>query len=288
MMFWRLTRFILDGRAKFDEANLGFDLETPPRDGISPGHYRLISKEHENVPGAFLYRLSHPLGEYVTEAGKSLPTPAARVRFDISSRPTRIALVEAQKGRSGWLHLRRLTIDSFEREEHLLFSGVDDDGRSLDQETLEKMFHCEAKAEPLASVPSDVESRLAAEAERHAQATISRSLETNNRHFQEAREKLEKWADDMVLAAEKELKDTKERIKALTRQARLATTTEEQHGLQKQIQELERQKRRQRQRIFDVEDEIMAKRDGLIEKLEKRMRQRTNVEPLFTIRWSVV
>jgi chromosome segregation ATPase len=178
-------------------------------------------------------------------------------------------------------------VTRFHHQLRLLFSGFDD-GRSLDQETLEKMFHCEAKAEPLASVPSDVESRLAAEAERHVQATISRSLETNNRHFQEAREKLEKWADDLVLAAEKELKDTKERIKALTRQARLATTTEEQHTLQKQIQELEKQKRRQRQRIFDVEDEIMAKRDELIERLEKRMRQRTNVEPLFTIRWSVV
>jgi len=288
MMFWRLTRFVLDGRAKFDEANLGFDLETPPRDGIPPGHYRLISKEHENVPGAFLYRLSHPLGEYVIEAGKNLPTPVAHLRFDISGRPKRIALVEAQKGRSGWLHLQRLVIDSFERDEYLLFSGIDDEGRALDQETMEKMFHCEAKAEPLASARADVESRLAAEAERHVQATISRSLEENNRHFQEAREKLERWADDMLLAAEKELKDTKERIKALTRQARLATTTEEQHALQKQIQELERQKRRQRQRIFDVEDEIMAKRDSLIEKLEKRMRQRTNVEPLFTIRWSVV
>lgn len=32
----------------------------------------------------------------------------------------------------------------------------------------------------------------------------------------------------------------------------------------------------------------MAKRGGLIEKLEKRMRQPTNVEPLFTIRSSVV
>ncbi|GIW56609.1 MAG: helicase SNF2 [Nitrospiraceae bacterium] len=288
MMFWRLTKFVLDGRAKFDEANLTFDLETPPRDGIPPGHYRLISKEHENVPGAFLYRLSHPLGEYVVETGKTLATPLARVTFDISGRPTRIALVEALKGRSGWLHLQRLTIDSFEREEYLLFSDIDDDGRSLDQETMEKMFHCEARAEPLPSLPSDVEARLAAEADRHAQATISRSLETNNRHFHEAREKLEKWADDMVLAAEKELKDTKERIKALTRQARLATTTEEQHALQKQIQELEKQKRRQRQRIFDVEDEIMAKRDDLIEKLEKRMRQRTSVEPLFTIRWSVV
>ncbi len=288
MMFWRLTRFILDGRAKFDGANLGFDLETPPREGIMGGHYRLISKEHENVPGAFLYRLSHPLGEYVVETGKGLPTPAAHVTFDISGRPTRIVLVEALKGHSGWLHLQRLIIDSFEREEYLLFSGVDDGGRSLDQETLEKMFHCEAEAEALPSVPSDVEARLAAEADRHAKATISRSLEENNRHFQEARERLERWADDMVVAAEKELKDTKERIKALTRQARLATTTEEQHGLQNQIQELEKQKRRQRQRIFDVEDEIMAKRDGLIEKLEKRMRQRTNVEPLFTIRWSVV
>ncbi len=288
MMFWRLTRFVLDGRAKFDEAKLTFELENPPHEDIKPGHYRLISKEHENVPGAFLYRLSHPLGEYVVETGKALDTPVAHVTFDISGRPTRIALVAALKGRSGWLHLQRLVIDSFEREEYLLFSGFDDEGRSLDQETTGKLFHCEAKAEPLPALPPDIEARLAAEADRHAKATISRSLETNNRHFQEAREKLEKWADDMVLAAEKELKDTKERIKALTRQARLATTIEEQHALQKQIQELEKQKRRQRQRIFEVEDEIMAKRDELIARLEKRMHQRTTVEPLFTIRWSVV
>ncbi len=288
MMFWRLTQFILDGRAKFDDANLRFDLETPPRDGIQPGHYRLISKEHENIAGAFLYRLSHPLGEYVVEAAKSLPTPTARVTFDISGRPTRIVLIEALKGRSGWLHLQRLVIDSFEQEEYLLFSGVDEDGRSLDQETIEKMFHCEARAEPLPSLPSDIEARLKAEADRHAKATISRSLEENNRHFHEARERLERWADDMIVAAEKELKDTKERIKTLNRQARLATTTEEQHAIQEQVKELEKHKRRQRQRIFDVEDEIMAKRDGLIEKLEKRMRQRTSVEPLFTIRWTVV
>ncbi len=288
MMFWRLTQFVLDRHATFDETNLLFDLHTPPQEGILPGHYRLISKDHENVPGTFLYRLSHPLGEYVVETGKNLPTPAARVTFNITGRPARIVLVEALKGRSGWLHLQRLVIDSFEREEYLLFSGIDDDGRSLDQETMEKLFHCDAKTEPLLSLPSDVEARLAAEADRHARATISRSLETNNRHFQEAREKLEKWAEDMVLAAEKELKDTKERIKALTRQARLAATTEEQHALQKQIQELEKLKRRQRQRIFEVEDEIMARRDGLIEKLEKRMQQRTSVEPLFTLRWSVV
>jgi len=74
----------------------------------------------------------------------------------------------------------------------------------------------------------------------------------------------------------------------LTRQARLSTTIEEQHARQKQIQELEKQKRRQRQRIFDVEDEIMARRDELIARLEKRIHRRSSVQPLFTISWSVV
>lgn len=288
MMFWRLTRVILDGRARFNEPELTFDLVQPPREDIPPGTYHMISKERENVPGVFLYRLSHPLGEYVVQAGKNLPTGLAHVRFNISDRPTRIALVENLKGRSGWLHLQRLVIDSFEREEYLLFSGVDDDGHSLDQETMEKLFLCDADVVPLSSIPPDVHARLVADAEQHMKATIARSLETNNQHFQEARDKLDKWADDMVRAAEKELADTKERIKTLSRQARLSPTVEEQLALQKQIQELEKEKRRLRQRIFDVEDDISKKRDELIRKLEKRMCQQTSVEPLFTIRWSVV
>jgi len=43
---------------------------------------------------------------------------------------------------------------------------------------------------------------------------------------------LEKWAEDMVLSAEKVSADTKEQIKALRRQARQAVTLEEQHAIQ--------------------------------------------------------
>ena len=136
-----------------------------------------------------------------------------------------------------------------------------------------------------AQVPAEVEQRLAAEAERHADATVSRSLEQNSRHFMEARERLEKWADDMVLAAEKALRDTKEQIKALRRDARQAETLEAQHEIQQKMQKLERQQRHQRQDIFRVEDEIMAKRDALIGELERRLAQRTQTERLFTVRW---
>jgi hypothetical protein len=91
----------------------------------------------------------------------------------------------------------------------------------------------------------------------------------------------------MVLSAEKALADTKEQIKALRRQARQAVTLAEQHEIQEKIQKLERQQRRQRQDIFKAEDEIMEKRDGLIDSLERRLAQRTETETLFTIRWAV-
>ena len=101
-------------------------------------------------------------------------------------------------------------------------------------------------------------------------------------------EKLEAWADDMVLATEKALRDTKETIKALTRDARQATNLEEQHRIQEEIARLEGVKRRQRKEIFDAEDEINDRRDSLISTLEKRLVQRTETEPLFAIRWEVI
>ena len=107
-------------------------------------------------------------------------------------------------------------------------------------------------------------------------------------HFNEAREKLEKWADDLVLAAEKALKDTKVQIKILQRQARLATHLDEQHDIQQKIQKLEKQQRRQRQEIFQVEDSIIEKRDALVDSLERRLTQKTESQKLFTICWEVV
>jgi hypothetical protein len=182
-----------------------------------------------------------------------------------------------------------LRVDSYEPEEYLLFSGFTEEGVALDQETMEKMFLCSGRAVANdEGTPEPQVQRLAGESERHARATVSRSLEQNSKHFQEAREKLERWADDMVLSAEKALADTKEQIKALRRQARQAVTLQEQHQIQEKIQRFERQQRRQRQEIFKVEDEIMEKRDRLVDQLEKRLVQRTSTDSLFTIRWAVV
>jgi len=292
--FWSITRFMLAERARFDDPALAFDLERPPREDIPRGRYHLISKSHPRSgddggeePGLFLYRLSHPLGEHVVDGAKTLDTPSAHIVFDVTHHPARLSVIEALRGTGGYLTLVRLAVDSYEREEYLLFSGFDDEGRALDQEAMEKLFGCVGRIDGDTAIPAAASGRLAAESERHAKATISRSLEQNSKHFNEAREKLERWADDMVLAAEKALADIKERIKALRREARQAVTLEEQHQVQEKMQKLERQQRRQRQEIFSVEDEIMGKRDELIDQLEGRLAQRTETTALFTIRWSV-
>jgi hypothetical protein len=66
-------------------------------------------------------------------------------------------MVEALKGQSGWLNLQRLAIDSFDKEEYLLFSAFTNSGKSLDQETCERLFHCSATVEALEGVPEDTQ-----------------------------------------------------------------------------------------------------------------------------------
>jgi ERCC4-related helicase len=287
-LFWTLTRFVLRDRASFDDQTMTFHLHQPPLDTVRPGRYHVISKAQSNVTGDFLYRLSHPLGEWVIETGKQSAAPIAQVVFDVTNYPAKVAVVEALKGKTGWLTLQHLLVESFDREEYLLFSAMDDAGKSLDQETCERLFLCAGAVAVCNDIRPELAERLRKEAARHAEATVARSLEMNNQLFNEERERLEKWAEDMVIAAEKDLEDTKTQIKAVRRHSRLATTLDEQHTLQQKLRELERKQRRQRQHIFDLEDEIADKRDALIDGLQKRMSQKTTSTPLFTVRWAVV
>ncbi|MDP3223560.1 MAG: helicase-related protein, partial [Rubrivivax sp.] len=121
--FWSLTHFMLHERAQFDDSTLTFDLTRPPTHDVAAGRYHLISKSTpkadkpyttettENLHaelGTFLYRLSHPLDEYVIDQAKTLDTPPARVLFNVSQHPTRLHVIERLRGKRGFLTLTRL------------------------------------------------------------------------------------------------------------------------------------------------------------------------------------
>ena len=288
--FWGVTRFALSERARFDDQAYAFSLSHPP-EGITPqapvGRYQLIRGAPQPDMLAHAYRLSHPLGEWTIATSLNAPTPPATLKLDYGKYGARVTVIEKLRGKSGWLTLLRLEVTAFETTEALLFSGVTDDGQLLDQEACEKLMSIPAAGKPTAIHQAAPETLLA-NSQRHVEATIAEALEANQRLFNEERDKLERWADDKLLAAEEALKNTKARIAQLKRDARKAATLQEQDGIQRELSELERKQRRLRQEIFAVEDEIIEKRDSLIASLQQRLQEKTETQTLFTLRWQVV
>jgi hypothetical protein len=284
--FWGVTRYALNDRARFDEQSHAFSLAQPP-EGIAPGRYQLIRGAAQPDMLAHAYRLSHPLGEWSIGTSLNASTPIARMTLDCSNHGTRVSMIEALKGQSGWLTLTHLQITAFETTETLLFTGQTDTGQQLDQETCEKLMTIAATGKPT-PISDPPPTSLLANSMRREQAAIAEALEANQRLFNEERDKLERWADDKLMAAEEALRNTKARIAQLKRDARKAATLQEQENLQRELAELERKQRRQRQEIFEVEDEIIAKRDELIASLQQRMQEKTETQTLFTLRWQVV
>jgi 3-oxoacyl-(acyl-carrier-protein) synthase len=139
----------------------------------------------------------------------------------------------------------------------------------------------------VAPIDLPVPNTLQGNARRQLDAALSRALEQNDKFFQQERDKLDAWAEDRIFAAEQALEDTKLKLKALKRQARLATSMDEARRLQDETRKVEGDQRRQRQDIFAVEDEIEARRDALIDALEKRLHRASHTRHLFTIRWEV-
>jgi ERCC4-related helicase len=281
-IFWQLTQFILATKANFHASNLSFDLNGPV--GLAPkGCYRLKQKGVDIPEHVHLYRLGHPLGEYVLDSGRRLETPVENLIFNLSDYPYKLSALESFLNQSGWLELNQLTLFSFQEEDHLVFSAQTDAGQTLDQEACEQLFQLTAHTQTQqdSSAPESFESLV--HHQLHVQ--LNKALDENNVYFQQAREKLENWADDQMKSAEQQLEDTKLKIRDAKRQSRQAETLEQQKEWQEKIKKLEKQQRHQRQSIFDVEDDIEQKRDELIEALENQLHQKSVTQKVFRIRW---
>jgi ERCC4-related helicase len=288
LKFWKVTEHILLKKAEFNLEELSFYLRETPDNTIRTGYYHLISKRKENVESIYLYRMSHPLGEFVLSESRKCDTPNAELIFDISNHPVKISVVESLNGKSGYMILSKLIIQSFGQDEYLLFNAFDSSGAVVHSEICEKMFECSVTSQSNISLPDAVHKRLQDDNRCHIDATIDKTMERNNSYYQDECDRLFRWTDDLVSSAEKELKDTKNKLRALNRQLRQSTSLQEKLDIEVKIKETEKLQRRQRQRIFDVEDEIEEKRDILIDKLKKKMEQKTDSETLFMIRWKVV
>ncbi len=101
-------------------------------------------------------------------------------------------------------------------------------------------------------------------------------------------EKLDKWADDVKSSIELELKELDREIKARKTEAKKILKLEEKVKAQRQIKEMEKKRNELRQNLYQAQDEVDVRKENLINEIEARMKQKTETNELFTIKWEVV
>ena len=101
-------------------------------------------------------------------------------------------------------------------------------------------------------------------------------------------DKLDNWADDMKLGLEKEISDLDQEIRLRKSEAKKITRLDEKVSAQRAIKELEKKRTEKRQNLYEAQDEIDEKKDMLLDKIEKMLKQKIIKENIFTIKWRVI
>jgi len=101
-------------------------------------------------------------------------------------------------------------------------------------------------------------------------------------------EKLDKWADDMKIALELDLKKLDIDIKTAKTNAKKILNLDEKLKAQKLIKDMEKKRNEMRKKLFESQDQMEEKKEKLIDQVEAQLKQNATLTPLFTIRWKVI
>ena len=126
---------------------------------------------------------------------------------------------------------------------------------------------------------------LSALHEAEVKARLKQVEERNGRFFDEEVLKLDRWSDDLKQGLEREIKELDRQIRECRKTSALAAALKDKLEPQKALKSLEADRNRKPRELFDAQDAIDAQRDKLIGRIEKQLRQRHTLEPVFTFRW---
>jgi len=211
--------------------------------------------------------------------------PAAIITFDYAAHGGVISVLKPIVGRCGWLELSKLTVESFESEDFLIFAGRTDDGEVFDDDTCRKLLSLPARVESKAAEPLP---DLAQLRDREIESRLKGVDERNAAVFEAEVLKLDGWSDDLKLGLERQLKDLDRQIREARKMASLAASLQDKLEAQKTVKALEAERSRKRRELFDAQDAIDRQREELIKRIEEQLKQRRTVQRLFTIRWQIV
>jgi len=295
-MLWSVTKYALADYASFNGDDTTFSLNSNPFSdkSIHNGPYHLIQtagtkkKTEILLPDeANIYRVGHPLAQSIIQQCKSITDALGSINIQLTGATKRVAALEPYIGKSGWMQVSLLSIKSFELEEYLLMSCLTEDCEVIPGEIAPKFFglvHSQNKELPLEyNMRDSLQKQMLVE----QQGCLSEAQMRNSEYYNEEIDKLEKWADDMKLSLEKEIKDLEAEIKLKKAESRKVIDLSNKLKLQRDIKDLEKKRNEKRRHLFEAQDQIDERKENLLNEIEARLQQDIQMKNLFILHWNL-
>lgn len=274
-----ITQKTLSNYADFEEG--GFVLHSVP-DGVSAEIGRYTLSQNEDY--GHRYRIGLPLAHYAIEQAQQLHTPSAKIAFQYTGIP-KITVIDPLVGKSGWLLVKKVTVNSFDIIDHVIVSCVCDDGTIIEQDIARRIFSVEGE---IIGTSTDTEPDEIVSNYRKLFSSFTGWLsEQNSKFFDEEMTKLDAWADDLKKSLEIEIKQLDVEIKTRKTESRKLSDLKAKVAEQREIKKLESTRNEKRKQLFTAQDEIEEKKEGLIDNIEMRMSQEITELELFKIKWEL-
>ena len=280
---WEITKRELSEKAVFEPKDYTFHLKTKPFgfNDIPLGPYRMGN----NIKDSHIYRPNHPLAEKIIDQVIHIETNKKRLAFNYNSAP-KISILENFIGKSGFLRLTKITVNSFEKEDYLIFSAFTDTGELLDNEQCSKLFSIPAQVSDLKKqIPFEKLNNLC---EKTKAGIIDKISKRNSKNFETEMDKLDFWADDRKKTLEQKLKEMDRKIRELRKSARRAKTLPEKIKLQKQVNNVENNRDKEWKEYETAKKEIDNKKEQLINDIEAHLKQNITEDIIFEIEWEII
>ncbi len=291
--FWQFSCFVLANFAdNFDNVNCAFDLKQSPIPAVSKGIFRFLSHRlpFDRLPkDAQVYRIGHPLAQHFINEYQKMTLPFAKVVFDYDATQNKITPLQNLKGTEGWLRLEKMTVESIENEDYLIFSAVDDDGTMLEPDLCRRLFSLNGVVDNSdIQLSSDLVEAFDTDILNQKNKLLKQREARDVQLFTSEMDKLDRWADDQRLALHTELRELEQEIRLRRNLARQMTSLAERIKEQRAITDLEKKLADKRLHLHAEEDNIEVRKNKYLDSIEGKIAKHTEQTTLFVMRWQIV
>lgn len=281
---WLLIHYALRGKAEFNQNEYSFKLIS----GEYAGEKFTLAKGTAKADDVQPLRMGHPLAKEIISSYKANELESGFVEFHYSETEGKMKLLDELVGTEGYMLVEKISIDSFEQEDHLVIACLKQDGSYVYPDIAERMLGLPAELIGKEAIDNGIQEKLQEKISEMQNEIVADSAERNSKFFDEEMDKLDNWADDMKLGLEKEISDLDQEIRLRKSEAKKITRLDEKVSAQRAIKELEKKRTEKRQNLYEAQDEIDEKKDMLLDKIEKMLKQKVSRENFFTIKWRIL